>query len=200
MSRGQAHLPDPTESAGETAALGNTDEMLSKLAGEEIDKLLAEAEVERPAEAPAASAKSAESAAAVDSQLSTQIDQLLSERKPPGAAAALDAPAAPPLPPANPAEESRLKKLAEELEVDKPASPPVEEKVSDEKADDDGEEATFDLVDDHESIWLRMLEWVNKPLDDAPEWVRPVLGKLAILTLLNSLVVIGYVVIFRKHH
>ena len=193
MSRGQAYLPDSTTSAGETATLGNTDEMLSKLAGEEIDKLLAEAEVERPPEPPAPVAqKAGESAAAVDSDLSTQIDELLSERAAPTAPVAPVAPAAP----SDPAEEARLKKLAEELEVDQPAPAAAAETAKETPHD---EEATFDLTDHRPPIWLRWLEWMNQPLNGAPDWVRPIIGKLAILTLLNSLVVIGYVV-FRRHH
>src|SRR5580658_7519398 len=138
MSRGQAHLPDPTTSAGDTATLGSTDDLLSKLAGDEIDKLLAEAEVERPPE-PAATApaqKTDASPASVDDDLSSQIDQILSDRQAPAPVAA-DVPAVPaavaPVATTDPAEEARLKKLAEELEVDQTASAPMNTETAQEE-------------------------------------------------------------------
>jgi len=198
MSRLQAHLPDPTTPGGDTATLGSTDDLLSKLAGEEIDKLLADAEVERPpetVETPIASKqKIGDSPAAVDNELSTQIDQLLEDRRAPAA------PVAPPAPPVDAAEEARLKKLAEELEVDGPKAAAVTEELPEEKDDvEEEDEGTFELDKRSPALWLRPLEWMNRPLDDAPDWVRPAMGKLAILTMLNALAVIGYV-IFRQHH
>jgi hypothetical protein len=49
-------------------------------------------------------------------------------------------------------------------------------------------------------IYLRPLEWINAPLDHCPSAVREAFGKIAILTLFNSLAVLLYVLIFRRHH
>jgi hypothetical protein len=47
-------------------------------------------------------------------------------------------------------------------------------------------------------IWLRPLEWLSAPLDDAPEAFRDVVGKAAIVTLVNAAAVIVYVMFFRQ--
>jgi hypothetical protein len=49
-------------------------------------------------------------------------------------------------------------------------------------------------------IYLRPLEWMSAPLEYCPEGVREAFGKVAILTLFNSLAVLLYVLIFRRHH
>ncbi len=49
-------------------------------------------------------------------------------------------------------------------------------------------------------IYLQPLEWINAPLEHCPEAVREAFGKIAILTLFNSLAVLLYVLIFRRHH
>jgi hypothetical protein len=44
---------------------------------------------------------------------------------------------------------------------------------------------------------LRPLEWINAPLESLPESVRDVIGKIAIVTLINAAAVIAYVMLFR---
>jgi hypothetical protein len=187
MSQPNLETPDPS-----AQALGSTDDLLSKLAGDEIDRLLADAEVDRPAETPAA--KPAIPAAAVDTELASQIDQLLVDKKTAPAAA-------PDAPPVDAAEEARLNKLADELEVDQQPSPVISEggEESDDENDDDGPPLRL-AIDRPLPIWLRPLEWINSPLDAQPDWVRPAMGKIAIATLINALAIFGYVVIFRRHH
>ncbi len=55
-------------------------------------------------------------------------------------------------------------------------------------------------TDDEERVGLvmRMLEWINLPLDYLGENVRLIAGRVAVVTLLNALVVLVYVVFFRK--
>jgi hypothetical protein len=56
------------------------------------------------------------------------------------------------------------------------------------------------VASDRLPIYLRPLEWINAPLEYCPEWVREAFGKVALLTLFNSLAVLLYVLIFRRHH
>jgi hypothetical protein len=49
-------------------------------------------------------------------------------------------------------------------------------------------------------LLLRPLIWINSPLDAWPDAVRDAIGKVAVITLLNSVAVIAYVLIFRRHH
>ena len=47
---------------------------------------------------------------------------------------------------------------------------------------------------------LRVLAWVNAPLDSFPDHVREVVGKIAILTTVNAYIsVLVYVLFFRRH-
>jgi hypothetical protein len=49
-------------------------------------------------------------------------------------------------------------------------------------------------------IYVRALEILNFPFDALPNGLRELFGKIAILTLFNSLAVLLYVLIFRRHH
>lgn len=48
-------------------------------------------------------------------------------------------------------------------------------------------------------ILVRVLEWINSPLSGFSEGVREMLGKVAIVTMLNATAVLVYVLVFRKH-
>jgi hypothetical protein len=48
-------------------------------------------------------------------------------------------------------------------------------------------------------IYLKPLEWINAPLQSAPMVFRQLLGRAAVVTLINALAVLTYVLIFRKH-
>jgi hypothetical protein len=61
-------------------------------------------------------------------------------------------------------------------------------------------DAQQELESDRLPIYLRPLEWINAPLEYFPDTVREAFGKIAILTLFNSLAVLLYVLIFRRHH
>jgi hypothetical protein len=45
---------------------------------------------------------------------------------------------------------------------------------------------------------LRPLVWINAPFAALPDGVRDALGKVAILTLMNAIAVLAYVIVFRK--
>ena len=46
---------------------------------------------------------------------------------------------------------------------------------------------------------VKLLEWVNAPLAGLPDGVRAAIGKVAIVTSLNAIGVLAYVLIFRRH-
>ena len=46
-------------------------------------------------------------------------------------------------------------------------------------------------------LYLRPLEWINFPLSRCPEDARDAVGKVAIVTLVNALAILLYVLIFR---
>ena len=148
MGRAAPDLPDPLENA-ESAPTGGADDLLSQLSGDEIDRLLAEADVEAdplpeaadaPAPATAIASDTAEpapvaadaSASAAAPALESQLDELFSSlNEPPPAVpteVAAEAAEAPP-PVATPAPaatdlDDQLAKLANEL---LPTPEPVEE-------------------------------------------------------------------------
>jgi hypothetical protein len=56
-----------------------------------------------------------------------------------------------------------------------------------------------DTVQDRPSLPVRVLEWINYPLLMCSDGVRETLGKVALLTLFNSVAVLIYVLLFRRH-
>lgn len=208
----------------------NTDDLLSQLAGAELDKLLAEAEVEKqPPPAPPSTAPesapqplselaaaapeqpAAEEAQPVGSEASinAELDQLFSElngnaAEPATATAPSDAtfdsipepdpePApAPPVPvPAAPANAS-------------PAAAPSTEQpttAQEQAALKEAIEHTPAEVNDSTNalpVYLKPLEWLSLPIQFVPEPARDLVGKVAIITFMNALAVIAYLLIFRR--
>jgi hypothetical protein len=47
-------------------------------------------------------------------------------------------------------------------------------------------------------LYLRPLEWLNAPLALLPQSVRDVVGKIAIITLLNAAAILAYVLVVRR--
>jgi hypothetical protein len=48
-------------------------------------------------------------------------------------------------------------------------------------------------------IWLRPLEWMNAPLRNCSPGVRQAMGRAAIVTLVNALLVLTYLAVFHKN-
>jgi hypothetical protein len=242
-------IAEPSKNQEKSLSLANTDELLSQLAGNEIDRLLAEADAKpAPAELsrtnvdvaiPQAAAASSEEAA-----LSKQIDDIFVElekgQAKPETTKADVAPAEPAKteagktePLTEGAERAALLEAAgfnptsAPADADGDSQDPVHESgpVGDErsevlraagfqpadkpaiaetpvppfamgKADD-----PLADVEEMESLpsYLKPLVWMNAPLASASPAVRQVLGKVGILTFVNALVVLAYVVFFRKH-
>jgi len=222
---------DETEVLGSKAA---SDELLSKMAGAEIDRLLAETEADRAKAAPSAAASTPttdsspqppSAVAAEDSALAAQLDDLIQGlepdgTKPPvapaigdvvGAAEAKPAPPAasvaePAMPPAEPtsapaAEADRIEKLAAELEVDKPPAaapapaPPAEPSVEPLAA-----EAPAAKQEPGIPLLLRPLIWINAPLAGCSDGARALIGKAAIVTIVNATAILLYTVLVKRHH
>jgi hypothetical protein len=49
-------------------------------------------------------------------------------------------------------------------------------------------------------FYLKPLIWLNMPMELLPEVIREAVGKIALMTLANSLAILIYVFLFRKHH
>ena len=56
-----------------------------------------------------------------------------------------------------------------------------------------------DLGRSRPPILLRLLAWVNSPVDSLSDDARDLVGKIAILTMVNALAVLVYVLFFRRH-
>lgn len=244
-------LPDPIESpAAAPVAPAEADDLLSQMAGEQIDRMLAEADVQRnppeagsgpsggpttvstsggsstfqgsvPIGADEPSGASADAAASAASpapsetsdgnsaeassssqtaQLSDQLDELfatMSEDHSAGTAetAEQDAGSA-----SSAAERAALNGSASTAPPtekpaggESPAEAPVE---SDESA---ANTDAIDAADAAVPIYLRVLQWLNAPMATCPQRVREAIGKIAILTLVNAMAVIFYILIFRRH-
>jgi hypothetical protein len=195
----------PEAAGAASAAVSSTDDLLSKLAGDEIDKLLAEAEASRaepalaPPPPPPAAAATVEQPAAPVADTAEQLDDLISGLGPtPASASAPTEPAAPAAPPDQAAEEARLEKLAKELEVDQAAALTATATTL-EELPPAAEEPQPETVHDRTPWFLWPLIWINAPLSSSPDVIRAVLGKVAVVTFINASLVLGWVALFRKH-
>lgn len=62
--------------------------------------------------------------------------------------------------------------------------------------------AGFDTSPDADAplpIWLKPLEWINAPVQHCSPAVRQAMGRAAIVTLVNAVLVLSYVAISHKH-
>jgi ribonuclease E len=239
---GQAvDLPDPAQ-APASAAATSADDLLSQLAGDEIDRLLAESDAESAVQAEAQSAAPtaaepaapsaatppaavAESPAAATSSspategLVNELDSLLSQAVAKGAApASADSPAsAEASPTADPAvtepavtldakafdaslaaqsttPSAELKATVSEIETSLQERTGLTDSTT-------GEPATEEAVENTPvPIYLKPLVWLNAPMLLLPEPIRDAIGKIAVLTMFNSVAVLVYVLMFRRHH
>jgi len=192
-------LPDPNDPVNgpAPAAAASADDLLAQLAGEEIDRLLAEADEERPAPvapdpapmiaptiapapAPTAEPTAKVAATSIDTveAMGDQLDALLKEIESPEPALT-EAPAA----------MTTIGQLGATTnnEVNALLGEPVG--------------ASAEVVDDGTPlpVYVRALEVVNSPFASMPNALREAFGKIAILTLFNSIAVLLYVLIFRRH-
>ena len=62
-------------------------------------------------------------------------------------------------------------------------------------SDPDADQAAVERI----PLIVRALEWLNAPLAGLSRGVREALGKVAIVTSLNAIAVLAYVLLFRKH-
>jgi hypothetical protein len=242
MGQAAVDLPDSPEKA--PAPLNSADDLLSRLAGAEIDRMLAASEQVATQE-PATSDDQPEANDATQPAkdvYAAEVDQLFKQLDPSATepAATADAPApvdalapadaaagatssaeaseaapvevpaqsgtepAPPeaataVPDPEPVPESPAAldppPLGPPIPVPIVAPPPEPEPLS---VADAIESAVKQVAQQRGSLLVRMLEWVNAPLAWCPDVARDLLGKLAILTLMNALGVLLYVALFRR--
>lgn len=233
-------LPDPLDAAsplngasldgdsGGGTSSADADDILSQLAGDEIDRLLAEADVEKgPGESPVPGELTTDLALAptkgpVETSISDETDASDEELSvEPGVLdAVLDNASS------NPAASSPFAIAADAPPIDATAlstaaqvnsanalvalpdasqmavafSAPVEDAAATSIDTTRGLPSEEDWPYDERPlpIFLRPLAWLNAPFDALPDTAREVLGKVAILTIFNAIAVLVYVLVFRR--
>jgi hypothetical protein len=173
------------------ATAASTDDLLSQLASSEIDRLLAEADG-NPAPAPKKAAQKPSPDANAEPITNGPERAALLQ------AAGFDTPDSPPTPPAASAPAETPAPVADErtalLQAAGFESP---------GKTDTAVAGTIEIEQTpqpyREPIYIKPLVWINAPLASKPEVVRQVLGKVSIVTLLNALAVLAYVIFFKKH-
>lgn len=236
MSQATTDLPEPRP---EAAAAPSADDLLSQLAGDEIDRLLSEADVEKPADevahppidpalhdAPASpvadatvvasAAEPAKDPASAKENVSAQLDDLFDQLQSSAADEVIAAAAKPESAPA-PGSVTQAATVVAETKSP-PASQPVAEKASavsdavtpaESKAlidatpvveADDASTVDEDAPIDMKSVplMLKPLVWINAPLLACSASVRRNVGKVAIVTMLNAIAVLAYVIVTKK--
>jgi len=164
---------------------GHADDLLSELAGAEIDRMLAAADVE-----PAQPVVPPPPPVALVPEVAPPIPEPVVVAAP--APAPVSAP--PPEPPAVPvpAPSDLDAVLADaSFEPTKPAPPTPPDAAS----------LPLDLGDPIPGprLAVRLLALLNPPADAVPDRVRETVGKVAVVTLINAVAVLAYVLLFRRH-
>jgi len=207
MGKAAVELPELAEASAEPGPAG-TDDLLAQLAGQEIDRLLAEADLDRPpATAPAATA--------TPTALLEPIAEVTAEAPPPPAAVApitgpppeaqekllpdLDAPRAEgaigeligPLDLELEEATRETSASAERLGLDLALGPAAAQLAADDAGGEyQSDEVTLPAI-------LKPLEWLDACFDAIPENLLEVAGKIGILTMVNAIAVLLYVLFFR---
>jgi hypothetical protein len=193
---GQAAVDLPDTPSPPAASAASTDDLLAQMAGEEIDRLLAEADGEAPRPAPAAQAAlpiAPPSAVSTDEPPQTEEAQL---------GGVLDGLATDSGP--DPVSELAGSSHRSGAGVDPHADPLADEDAAaiaergaltgQMRLDTGGRTSIAS-----DSLLVRILAWINSPLDSSPDHVREAIGKIAILTAVNAVSVLAYVIFFRHH-
>jgi hypothetical protein len=225
MGQATLDLPDPLEQPPATAA--GTDDLLAQLAGEEIDRLLAESESDLPPEKmPQDSTAAQESLLppesappAVQSDIAkpqtqltpaAQLDSYLGEIATTSAAGATEADSvtqfaqnpvsASPKPEAG---TGRARHLDDDemLAAERGALNSVSADAASVETALSAVETTLAARESEPKIplYLRLLAGLSAPLNSSSDKTRELIGKIAILTMVNAISVLIYVLFFRKH-
>ncbi|HSU67298.1 MAG TPA: hypothetical protein VLJ39_10525 [Tepidisphaeraceae bacterium] len=210
MGQAAVDLPDPLNPP--TASAASTDDLLAQMAGEEIDRMLAESEreasaapnpVPTPALLPSTAAGSSPAITSTpraedpDESAAAELDAILgkaqtdSGQDPVAAVAALGQ--------APPKSEAGVGTNSDPFDEDDLLAAERGALNSSGGRATGGLHAGADLDDGAPSLLVRMLGWINFPLDACSDDVRETVGKIAILTLVNALAVLAYV-LFLRHH
>ena len=195
MGKAALDLPDPLQSPPE-GPKASTDELLAQLAGDEIDRLLAEAE-------------------AVEPRASRAPFHVAPPTSPESSAEPQPSPATPP-PTAEPGESTSAElDVAAEMDALFTAATAKDQAAAEAEmsaAERDGLKtpagvaesvaapAPAEADDAPLPLYLRPLEWLSAPLMILPGSVRDIVGKIAIVSLLNAAVILAYVLIVRRGH
>lgn len=247
-------LPDPLNNSGPAGP--GVDDLLAQLAGEEIDRLLAEAEIERPAKAVEVMVPPGAVNVAADEPVVVEMKPQKTAAQAPGAGdpeklSSENEALSPPAGISEAGVEELDARVAQELNnlfselnsdnagtgsaAESPAEveaaemeaavaveamgPSIPAAPSDPMAQAQALEqqllskTLMDALGGPEviesapsrmktlgfSLLLKPLEWANAPLAACSDTVRGALGKVAILTLINALAILLYVVFLRKH-
>lgn len=216
MGQAALDLPDPLESPQVSSA--STDDLLAQMAGEEIERLLSESDEAEASATPSASAAAAPSGSAPASAPATPAPSAPKAESSSTPAGATQAPS----PRRTDQDLSALFSQLDATEAE-PASKPEEQKaapadavpsVAEELAREMDEDAAAPMapasaveaslqpvkrIASGDPLVLRMLALLSAPLDAFGDQVRDVVGKIAILTTVNALSVLVYVLFFRHH-
>lgn len=220
MSQAVKDLPDPLEERGEPNSRApelNTDDLLSQMADRAITQLIAESDKGIPP-APPTPISDADIATAPVQPDAWPPPQESSAPESTGQLADTGSEAArvPVEAPRSTTDEttedvqSQLDNILTEMKSDRPPRvDPVESPVSevgqsavvvDPRAD---VKALFDSApsahtpSEPPAAIVKPLEWLNAPFSAVPEAARDVLGQVGIITIINALAVLLYVIIFR---
>lgn len=203
MGQAAVDLPDPLSPPVPAESSVNADDLLAQMAGDEIDRLLAEQDVDRsPKPARAGGGASAPSPPSTATHPQAQPNPPESDVLT-GILGQI-----PPEPDAAPHAVSTLASNSNGTPEGKSAAELLDEELAADEARAALSSARFQADSNAEGsdaapplpFPVRVLAWVSAPLDACPDHVREAIGKIAIITAVNALAVLFYVLFLRPHH
>lgn len=201
MGTATVDLPDPLNPPlPAESGVASTDDLLAQMAGEEIDRLLAEQEGEHlaapaaPVRVPAPSSVSSPAGQAKPADKESLHDYLGGLTSDSTAGPVAVATPAEPVKSPSAAAKTTAELLDEELAADE-ARAALSSKHFRESAEPGGSAAGAVVP-----VPLRVLAWISSPLEACPDHVREAIGKVAIVTVVNAVAILAYALFFRAHH
>ncbi len=193
MGPGEIDLPNPLDDGGESSPISN-DELLSQLAGKEIERLLAEVDQQLDAAMDAVAGENPSPALALRKYPRRELRRLSGQEE--GLARVLKR-----------FEDRREVEIAESIDEEDEqelVGTPVQvfERVTGVRADEDeGRAGAVDLFPDFEQpvpAALKPLQWINAPFEGMSQAALSALGKVAIVSFVSAVAMLVYVVVITR--
>jgi hypothetical protein len=193
MGNGEIDLPNPMDDGGESSPISN-DELLSQLAGKEIERLLAEVDQQLDAAMDAVAEEDPSPALALRKYPRPELRRLSGQEQ--GLARVFNR--------REDRREVEIGELTDEEDPEELVGTPVvvfERVTGVRAAEDQAQDDGVNLFPDYQQPMpaaLKPLQWINAPIDGMSHAALSALGKVAIVSFVSAVAMLVYVVVLTR--